>query len=57
MRIDLITDPIHTSMHQPDLLCDERMVFSILFAEQVQYRCDDATDSRDDCDDDRCAIH
>ena len=44
-------------MNQPDLLCDQRMIFAILSAKQVQYRCDDAADSRDDCDDDRGAIH
>jgi hypothetical protein len=55
--IDLITDLVDTSMHQPDLLCDQCMIFAILFAENMQIGSDDAADSRDDCDDDRGAIH
>jgi len=36
MCIDLITDLVDTSMHQPDLLCDQRMIFFILSAKDMQ---------------------
>lgn len=57
VRINFIIYAIQRSMHQPELLGDERVVFPVLFAERVQQGGDDAADRGDHRNDDRGAIH
>ena len=44
-------------MYQSDLVCDERMIFSVLFSETGEQGSDDATHCRDDRHYHCCVIH
>jgi hypothetical protein len=57
MSIDFITDAVQQSMHQPDLLCDHRMIITVLSAKACDQSRSDTTYRSHYSDHYRCAIH
>ena len=57
MSIDFITDAVQQSMHQPDLLCDHRMIITVLSAQARDQSRSDTTYRSDYSNHYRCAIH